>query len=439
LKNENKHMSTRREFLKHSVATAACVSVANPVTRATETQHGPTPIIKSVVRRDESIIRYGGNGDVYPLTWGQDGRQFSAWLDGAGWADGGPLYNTRVFSVSGDPQHAHFEELSGYPQLYPLGRDPRYYGFGLLALEGRIYQFLNALESTKTEWRWTGTKIVYSGDSGRTWQNQDGSAIVWETYAAQSYKTLLFFKEPHSAFSLVSVLQMGREYGENRDGYVYLYSPNGFTDGLMNQLVLARVPTDKLLQRSAYEFFAGLRDGGAAKWSPDIEARAPVHTFPRGWVNTTSGPDTMVAQSWVPSVTYNAPLGIYMMANWGDGPAADGSWFGKPSYLGFWVAPNPWGPWRQIHEERAWTPASDSAARCYSPQIAPGWIAPDGKSFWLVWTDFKGVVEAGEELTREGITDETMTHKDEARVVRFMRERAPYYSFNAQRVDLVLA
>ena len=26
----------------------------------------------------------------------------------------------------------------------------------------------------------------------------------------------------------------------------------------------------------------------------------------------------------------------------------------------------------------------------YQPQIAPKWIAPDGKSFWLVWTNFRG-------------------------------------------------
>jgi hypothetical protein len=112
--------------------------------------------------------------------------------------------------------------------------------------------------------------------------------------------------------------------------------------------------------------------------------------------------------AWHPSVVYNSALGVYIMANWGMGCSPDGLWFGKPSYLGFWVAPQPWGPWTQIHEETAWTPLGDKRSRCYQPQIAPKWIAPDGKSFWLVWTDFQDV-------------DGTK----------------PYYSFNTQQVKIL--
>ncbi len=83
-------------------------------------------------------------------------------------------------------------------------------------------------------------------------------------------------------------------------------------------------------------------------------------------------------------------------------------WFGKPSYLGFWAATHPWGPWTQIHEEKEWTPSGDGAAHAYQPQIGPKWIAPDGKSFWLVWTDFQ-----------------------------FIDGQRPYYSFNTQKVELV--
>ena len=61
-----------------------------------------------------------------------------------------------------------------------------------------------------------------------------------------------------------------------------------------------------------------------------------------------------------PSVVYNEPLGLYLMANWGMGTAADGEWFAKPSYLGFWSAPQPWGPWTQVHEDTSWTPGGDA-------------------------------------------------------------------------------
>ena len=80
-----------------------------------------------------------------------------------------------------------------------------------------------------------------------------------------------------------------------------------------------------------------------------------------------------------------------MMANWGMGCAQDDMWFGKPSYLGFWTASHPWGPWTQAHEETAWTPAGDANARAYQPQIPSKWVAKDGKSFWLVYTDFQAI------------------------------------------------
>jgi len=187
--------------------------------------------------------------------------------------------------------------------------------------------------------------------------------------------------------------------------YIYICTPNGNTEGTMNQLVMCRVPTGRILDRSAYKFFAGRRSDGSATWAADVRDRGIVHTFPFGWVNTKVHP-----YAWHPSVVYVAPLGVYLMANWGMGCDAAGMWFGKPSYLGFWTAPQPWGPWTQVHEDTAWTPADDPNARAYQPQIAPKWIAPDGESFWLVWTDFQVI--------------------DRAR---------PYYSFNTQKVTVHLS
>jgi len=214
---------------------------------------------------------------------------------------------------------------------------------------------------------------------------------------------MMFLDEPGECFSLLSVLQMGRDYEHNRDGFVYIYAPNGNAVGTMNQLVLARVPVDGILDRSQYRYFAERRGDGSASWSDDVTNRAPVCQFPDGWVNTQIHP-----YAWHPSIVYNAPLGVYLMANWGMGCDADGMWFGKPSYLGFWVAPEPWGPWTQVHEEPAWTPGGDLAARCYQPQIAPRWIAADGRSFWLVWTDFQ-VIDG----------------------------QRPFYSFNYQQVEIL--
>jgi hypothetical protein len=368
--------------------------------------------IKSMQRMEETTIRAGGIGDNWHMTWAKDDKQYVSLCDGQGWADipgyEGKNYNSRAYCIHGDPPGFTFEHLPGYPDLLSerFPNFSRYYCFGILALDDLIVQFLSTPNHpfSLPDPRFVGIKLIYSPDKGKTWRNQDGSSPVsWEPWDDRNNDNMLFFFEPDDAFSLLTVLQMGKNYEHNTDGFVYVYAPNGNTKGTMNQLVLFRVRKERVLDRSAYEFFAERNPDGAATWTKDINARGVVHTFPSGWVNTQTHP-----YAWHPSVVYNAPLGVYMMANWGMGCSPDGAWFGKPSYLGFWTAPQPWGPWTQVYEDAEWTPANDQGARAYQPQIAPKWIAEDGKSFWLVWTDFQ-----------------------------VLEDTRPFYSFNAQRVEIV--
>ena len=367
--------------------------------------------VVGIRRLDETLRRSGGSGDNWHMTWANNDKQYVALCDGSGWPDvagfTGQAYNTRVYAINGDaPDHA-FEHLPGCPDLLsePSPDVNRYYGFGILAVDGCIYHFLSTPNHPfdQPEPRFVGVKLIFSGDNGRSWKNQDGSAVRWEEWGRRDRANMVFFNEPGDAFSLLTVLQMGKNYEHNSDGYVYVYAPNGNHEGTMNQLVMFRAPKDRILDRSAYEFFVSRNRDGSANWSTDINERGVVYTFLSGWVNSRIHP-----YAWHPSVVYNAPLGVYMMANWGMGCTADGMWFGKPSYLGFWTAEEPWGPWTQVHAETAWTPMGDLQARAYQPQISPKWIAEDGKSFWLVFTDFQ---------TLDG--------------------ECPYYCFNYQEVEVL--
>ena len=396
------------------------------------------PKVKGAHRRDETTLRLGGIGDNWHMSWAADDSQVVALCDGYGWpGTRRRSYNSRLYRITGSPPQVGFEDVPGYPELTSERGTPggfsRYYGFGTLAHDGRIYQFLSTpnVPFDQPDPRFIGAKLIYSADDGATWRNQDGSSpVVWEPWESRSKQNMAFFDESQEAFGLLTILQMGRNYEHNTDGFVYVYATNGNTDGTMNELVMFRARKDRVLDRGGYEYFAGTRDGGA-RWTPDIDARGVVCSFPRGWVNTTTHP-----YAWHPSVVYNQPLGVYLMANWGMGCAADGRWFGKPSYLGFWVSRNPWGPWEQIHEETAWTPCDDPGARAYQPQIAPKWIAPDGKSFWLVWTDFQegtdvtGTRQAAAGSTGEDASDEEIRHR--------LPAPRPYYAFNMQRVDLAV-
>ena len=367
--------------------------------------------IKGIAKLEETSLRVGGNGDNWHMTWAGSDKQYVSLCDGEGFP-GTPnnKYNSRTYAIDGDPPEITFEYLPGYPDLinnWGTQDSSRYYCFGILALDETIYQYLTTPNHPFQEpgSRFAGVKLIYSPDSGNTWHNQDGSTpVVWERWDKRDRSNMVFFFEPDEAFSLITVLQMGRNYRQNTDGFVYLYAPNGNTEGTMNQLVLCRVPKDRLLDRSSYEFFSHRKPDGSAEWKTDINHRGVVYTFPSGWVNTKIHP-----YAWHPSVVYYEHFGVYLMANWGMGCAPDGEWFGKPSYLGFWTAPEPWGPWRQIHEDSEWTPANDQDARAYQPQISPKWIAKDGLSFWMVWTDFQ-----------------------------LIGEKRPYYAFNTQKVQILV-
>jgi len=398
------------------------------------------------VRRDETILRLGGIGDRFEMTWDAQDRLYVVVNDGPGWLNPARgFYNTRLWTLQNQIQKAAFSEVAAYPQLNDSSRPedaPRYFGHGVLVAGNRVYQFLSTLDrATRRPRHWVGAKLIYSNDNGQTWRNQDGtSGVIWEDWDMQSRERLVFFREPDECFSLLSVLQMGRNYSANRDGYVYVYGLNGNVDGRMNELVLFRVPVGEVLNRGAYEYFGGRVGSDAARWVKDIRGRAVVHTFPRGWVNRANiFPGDLVVESWLPSVIYNEPLGLYLMASAGVGCTPDGREFGKASYLGFWVSETPWGPWRQIHEENAWKPGNDPAARAYAPQIAPKWLAPDGKSFWLIWADLRGILEFARD---ESLVDAELGKADSQQkrgIVRaeFIRRYKPGYAFNAQRVDLI--
>jgi len=439
----------RRTFLKQALVTGAVAGCAGWSAGLAAPALSRSGAVCGLKWYEETIFRLPGMGDGYKMTWAAEGRQFIVQNDGTGWTDNPTRFFKRsLWTMEGPPGAVLLSGVPGYPNTEHVAGpddDPDYHGHGLLAVNGRLYQFLGALDRAQGRLRrWNAAKLIYSDDDGRTWRNQDGSTPVHEeNWVEQSRGTLVFHNEHDGCFSLLSFLQMGQEYRANRDGYIYVYSPNGNTDGRMNELVMLRVPVAGLLDRSAYEFFAGHTSDGTAVWRREIAARRPVHVFPRGWVNCTSLFDQdIVVETWLPSLAYNAELGIYMMVSAGTGCAPDGTEFARPSYLGFGVSDTPWGPWRQIHEDLAWVAGGDPASRPYSPQIAPGWIAPDGASLWLVWADLKGIRSPGapdvatDAHASAPMHDSSITPLGPLADVDMMRRAMPLLRLNGQRIDL---
>src|SRR5690349_4408352 len=167
-------------------------------------------MIKKLKRLEETVLRLKSNGDNWHMSWADDDRQYVSLCDGIGFPGDPPLkgdgWNSRAYAIVGDPPNQRFEYLSGYPDLPNFWgtRDcSRYYNFGILALDGRIYQFLSTPNRPfrEPEPRFVGVKLIYSPDNGATWHNQDGSTpVVWEPWDSRTKENMVFFCEPGEAF-----------------------------------------------------------------------------------------------------------------------------------------------------------------------------------------------------------------------------------------------
>ncbi len=91
-------MSTRREFLEQTAAAGILMAASNRAARAAgDTATGSKkavkltngPRIKSVVRREETVLRYGGNGDNWHMSWAAVNWQYVSLVTaGAGLENG---------------------------------------------------------------------------------------------------------------------------------------------------------------------------------------------------------------------------------------------------------------------------------------------------------------------------------------------------------------
>jgi hypothetical protein len=165
------------------------------------------------------------------------------------------------------------------------------------------------------------------------------------------------------SFGCPTFLNYGKNYTGARDEFVYIYSQDHNSayepaDGV----VLARVPKTRILQRPAYEFFAGMNADGQPEWTKKIDERRPVFRYP--------------GRCYRVSVSYSAGLKRYLLRT--THPEGDARFAG-----GFSVydAPEPWGPWTTVFFTDEW-------------DVGPGetgafptkWMSGDGREVTMVFS-----------------------------------------------------
>lgn len=361
---------------------------------------------------DSKVIRSSEYGDNWFSTWGSDGALYTAQCDGRGWLDENgnqrEFKNNQIWRLSGDPESGlKAEMLDGYPDYsrtgiteiygpiippdtttrFPLPNSKErdgwnWYGYGIVSIDGNMYQFLSHC-ADRYGWGWfDGTQLIWSPKGDTKWMRWNGTdAGDRERWLLnEGGNKMMFFNEPDYAFSFISIAQFGQDYNENRDGHVYLYSPEGKLKSYI--LNMARVKKEDILDRNKWEYFTQINKDGDAEWAMgDISKRGIMYQFPEGWG----------FYSWSPSVVWNEKLGVFIMVTGGTQRPGTGdpmaTWPHKESgsLMMLW-SENPWGPWTQFSYIEDWK-AERESNRHYLPQLSSKWISEDGTGMYIIFSD----------------------------------------------------
>ena len=304
-----------------------------------------SPVIAGVTWDFASRVRRAPGSDNWPITWAAHGHQYTAWGDGGGF--GGTNSDGRVSlgvaRIEGPRDHYTGHNVwGGKNAAHPARFGGKSYG--IIALGGVLYMWVQPGSGTTN---YEEARLCRSGDGGATWEKARWAFTKAERLIAPTF------------------CQFGRGYAGARDDYVYCHAVRLQDDSgnvqRPGQIDLMRVPKDSLMDRSRYQFSAGLDAEGQAVWTQEIAARRPVLEDANG-----------VGRCF--SVSYNPGLRRYLLC----------TEHGEPyqGNLGIFDAPGPWGPWTTVGYYRNWGNLGSNFHWNFSNK----WLSADGTGFVLIFT-----------------------------------------------------
>ena len=186
-----------------------------------------------------------------------------------------------------------------------------------------------------------------------------------------------------------SFVNYGRGNSGAPGGYVYILGGFNSASYWTNQpntgparTYLVRVSPTRMLEREAYEYFAGLDTRGKPTWSHDLKRLQPIFTDANPTRSGCGGVCDMT--SVLSQVVYDAPLKRYI------GVAQGGSL----AQSSFYEAPELWGPWSVISYNNidpssgagGWGNLGLAAGESLGVNIVNAWTSPDGLALWLAYS-----------------------------------------------------
>lgn len=300
---------------------------------------------------DWSSHKRGASGaDNWAVTWAGDDAQYAAWGDGWGFHStllSGAKVSLGVSKITGSFDSYTTQDLWGIPASGQGGKS-----YGILSIASVLYMWYGPGSNT-TSYDWT--RLKRSADHGVTWADAS-----WQ------------FNES-SDLVMPAICNFGRDYAGARDNYVYSYfirlqgSPSSLNVHKPGMIDLARVPKDRMMTQGVYEWVTGFDVGGNPAWGSDYNNRVAVFEDPNG-------------VGWCFSVSYNSGLGRYLLVT------EHTSSFN--ANLGFFEAPEPWGPWKTVEYYTGWGSGSgiSDVNNTFFANFSNKWTSSDGKNTVLVFS-----------------------------------------------------
>ncbi len=340
----------------------AVLCLALPVPNDTSAQSSSSFFTSTDIADTQTIVTHS-SGDLWPSCWADDDNLYAANGDGKGFDLNGSRGDVVVNRISGPIDNLTGVALAKGNQVGtiwgPNKQDYNRKPTGMLCVNGTLYLAIQNLNKTrnpsgKSHEDAPSASISKSTDHGMTW--------TWNT------------REPMFSdykFTTIFFLDFGKNNANAIDSYIYAYGLDNnwhMSDGTVPNPVdvyLARVTPDNVLNRTAWQFYAGTMDSRLPQWSSDIDQRVAVlhdeHRTPHG--------STVISQG---GVVYDKPLNRFIYSSWGG-----------TSTFEFYEAPKPWGPWTLFLTRDFSFPITAVSYGGYATTIPSKFISADGETMWV--------------------------------------------------------